>query len=115
MNNAGIEQHQAYRLAPLGVLLGQSSPRLYDRVVEGLRARHYSRRTEGLHPLDSPLHPVLRLSTSARSGGGGREPFAHRSGGQRKNVMLPGVSQEPLQDHLRGVRGQHEADVEVLH
>ena len=31
---------------PLGLVPGQSAPRLYDRVVEALRARHYSRRTE---------------------------------------------------------------------
>ena len=32
--------------APLGLFPGQPAPRLYDRVVEVLRARHYSRRTE---------------------------------------------------------------------
>ena len=31
---------------PLGLFPGQPEPRLYDRVVEALRARHYSRRTE---------------------------------------------------------------------
>ena len=31
---------------PLGLFPGQPAPRLYDRVVEVLRARHYSRRTE---------------------------------------------------------------------
>jgi hypothetical protein len=30
----------------LGFFPGQASPRLYDRVVEVLRARHYSRRAE---------------------------------------------------------------------
>ena len=31
---------------PLGLFPGQPAPRLYDRVVEVLRGRHYSRRTE---------------------------------------------------------------------
>ena len=30
----------------MGLFPGQPAPRLYDRVVEVLRARHYSRRTE---------------------------------------------------------------------
>ena len=30
----------------LGFLPGQATPRIYDRVVEILRTRHYSRRTE---------------------------------------------------------------------
>ena len=36
----------AYLRSPLGLLPGQPAPRLYDRVVEVLRTRHYSRRTE---------------------------------------------------------------------
>ena len=32
--------------APLGLFPGRWAPRLYDRVVEVLRTRHYSRRTE---------------------------------------------------------------------
>ena len=34
------------RRSPLGLFPGQSSPRLYDRIIEVLRVRHYSRRTE---------------------------------------------------------------------
>ena len=34
------------RGSPLGMFPGQPAPRLYDRVVEALRARQYSRRTE---------------------------------------------------------------------
>ncbi len=41
MNNSAAD-----RRSPLGVFPGQLAPRLYDRVVEVLRARHYSRRTE---------------------------------------------------------------------
>ena len=41
MNNS-----TAYRRSPLGLFPGQPAPRLYDRVVEVLRTRHYSRRTE---------------------------------------------------------------------
>ncbi len=32
--------------SPLGLFLGSPTPRLYDRIVELLRVRHYSRRTE---------------------------------------------------------------------
>jgi len=41
MNNPGT-----LRRSPLGMFPGQPTPRLYDRVVEVLRTRHYSRRTE---------------------------------------------------------------------
>lgn len=34
------------RRSPLGVFPNQAAPRLYDRIVEVLRVRHYSRRTE---------------------------------------------------------------------
>ncbi len=36
----------ANRQSPLGLFPAQPRPRPYDRVVEVLRARHYSRRTE---------------------------------------------------------------------
>lgn len=36
----------ANRQSPLGLFPSQPTPRLYDRVVEVLRTRHYSRRTE---------------------------------------------------------------------
>ena len=36
----------AVRRSPLGMFPGQPTPRLYDRAVEVLRSRHYSRRTE---------------------------------------------------------------------
>jgi site-specific recombinase XerC len=41
MNNS-----PAARRSPFGVFPGDLTPRLYDRVVEVLRTRHYSRRTE---------------------------------------------------------------------
>ena len=41
MNTASAD-----RQSPLGLFPGQPKPRLYDRVVEALRTRHYSRRTE---------------------------------------------------------------------
>ncbi len=36
----------ANRQSPLGLFPAQPTPRLYDRVLEVLRTRHYSRRTE---------------------------------------------------------------------
>jgi hypothetical protein len=41
MNNSPAD-----RRSPLGLFPGQPTPRLYERVVEILRTRHYSRRTE---------------------------------------------------------------------
>ncbi len=40
----------ASRQSPLGLFPAQPTPRLYDRVVEVLRTRHYSRRTEQTYP-----------------------------------------------------------------
>ena len=44
------------RRSPLGLFPGQSAPRLYDRVVEVLRTRHYSRRSE-----EAYLHWIRRF------------------------------------------------------
>jgi len=41
MNNSSTD-----RRSPLGLFPGEPTPRLYDLVVEVLRPRHYSRRTE---------------------------------------------------------------------
>ncbi|MGH7463445.1 MAG: phage integrase N-terminal SAM-like domain-containing protein [Longimicrobiales bacterium] len=41
-----MNEGSAPRQAPLGLFPGQPAPRLYDRLLEALRTRHYSRRTE---------------------------------------------------------------------
>ncbi len=41
MNNSLVD-----RRSPLGVFPGKPTPKLYDRLVELLRTRRYSRRTE---------------------------------------------------------------------
>lgn len=46
----------ADRRSPLGLFPGQPMPRLYDRVVEVLRTRHYSRRSE-----EAYLHWIRRF------------------------------------------------------
>ena len=46
----------AHRRSPLGLFPGQLAPSLYDRVVEVLRTRHYSRRTE-----EAYLHRIRRF------------------------------------------------------
>jgi integron integrase len=201
--------------SPLGLFPGQPAPRLYDRVVEALRSRHYSRRTEeaylhwirrflafhgGIHPRELaksevnrflthlaisqnvaastqsqalaavlflyqhvPGEPLDRIEGVVRArkpkrlpvvltrdeaqailtelegvpslvcallyGAGlrllealalrvkdldfGRGEITVRQGkGQKDRVtMLPGALLEPLQDHLRRVRRQHEADL----
>ena len=51
MNNSA-----AHLCSPLGLFPGQLAPRLYDRVVEVLRTRHYSRRTDGAY-----LHWIRRF------------------------------------------------------
>ena len=51
MNNSS-----ACRRSPLELFPGQPTPRLYDRVVEVLRTRHYSRRTE-----EAYLHWIRRF------------------------------------------------------
>ena len=51
MNNSVAD-----RRSPLELLPGQPTPRLYDRVVEVLRSRHYSRRTE-----EAYLHWIRRF------------------------------------------------------
>jgi len=79
MNNS-----PANRRAPLGMFPGKPTPRLYDRVVEALRTRHYSRRTEEAYPLDSPLPPVSQRHSSARTGRERRQPFPHAPGSRRK-------------------------------
>jgi hypothetical protein len=68
----------ADRRPPLGLFPGQSAPRLYHRVVEVLRTRHYSRRTEeaylcsirrfflfhnGTHPRELAENDVNRFLT----------------------------------------------------
>jgi len=60
-----MDNFTACRRSPLGLYPGQPAPRLYDRVVEVLRARHYSSRTEGAYPhwirrfllFDNRTHP----------------------------------------------------------
>ena len=37
------------RRSSLGLSVEQSTPRLYDRIIEELRGRHSSRRTEGAY------------------------------------------------------------------
>ena len=51
MNNSVAD-----RRSPLGLFPGQPVPGLYDRVVEVLRTRHYSRRTE-----EAYLHWIRRF------------------------------------------------------
>ena len=51
MNNS-----PACRPSPLELVPGQPAPRLYDAVVEVLRTRHYSRRTE-----EAYLHWIRRF------------------------------------------------------
>ena len=44
------------RRSPVGLFPAQPTPRLYDCVVEALRSRHYSRRTDEAH-----LHRIRRF------------------------------------------------------
>lgn len=59
MNNSAVDRR------PLGLVPGEPIPRLYDRMVEVLRTRHYGRRTEPAHVhwirrfilFHAPTHP----------------------------------------------------------
>ena len=52
-----------FRHAPLRLFADRPSPRLYDRIVEVLRVRHYSRRTE-----EAYLHWMRRYIAGVSSG-----------------------------------------------
>ena len=142
MNNS-----TTYRRSPLGLFPDQPAPRLYDRVVEVLRTKHYSRRTEGVVRARKPkrlptvltpeevdvvldqLDGVPCLVCNLQYGGGLRvlealqlrvkdldfgrgETMLRDVKGRVDHVtMLPEVLHQPLQDHLRLVREQHEADL----
>ena len=51
-----MNKPSTFRRHPSGMFPGQPTPRLYDRVVEVLRTRHYSRRTE-----EAYLHWIRRF------------------------------------------------------
>ena len=53
------------RRSPLGYFPGQPTPRLYDWVVEVLRARHCSRRTEEAY-FRLPYHALQRAGGAGR-------------------------------------------------
>ena len=40
---------------PLGLFRGKPTPRLYDAVIEAMRVRHHSRRTEQAMKILSPI------------------------------------------------------------
>jgi hypothetical protein len=46
--DVGHDRNHAAVPLTLGFVSGQSSPRLYDRIIKVLRVRHYSRRTRSL-------------------------------------------------------------------
>jgi Phage integrase, N-terminal SAM-like domain len=52
----GMNQLRSERRSPLGLCPGQAKQRLYDCVLEALRSRHYSRRTE-----EAYLHWIRRF------------------------------------------------------
>jgi hypothetical protein len=41
-----MQPRAPHRSAPLGLFADRPSPRLYDAIIEVMRVRHYSRRTE---------------------------------------------------------------------
>ena len=52
----------------LGLFSGKPTPRLYDAVIEAMRVRHYSRRTEQayVHWIRRFIRCLLAATTSAR-------------------------------------------------
>lgn len=60
-----MSNYAGKRCSPLGLFPGQPTPRLYDCVVEALRTRHYSLRTErGQVARLAAERPVVRLTTT---------------------------------------------------
>ena len=90
------------RRSPLGLFPGQPAPRLYDRVVEVLRTRHYSRRTE-----EAYLHWIRRFllfhkGTRPRAGREQPQPFPDASGRHRKCGRVHGEPGDPsIEGRLR--------------
>ena len=56
MESSVLSNSAANRRSPLGLFPGKPAPRLYHCVVEALRTRHYSRRTE-----EAYLHWIRRF------------------------------------------------------
>ena len=90
MNNSS-----ALRRSPFGVFPGQQAPRLYDRVGEVLRTRHYSRRCFLTH---LAVSENLAASTQNQALAAVLLLYEH-------------VLEQPRQDHLRRAREQHEGDL----
>ncbi len=67
MNNSAADCCSPLRLFP-----GQLAPRLYDRLVEVLRIRHYCRRSEEAHLLEAGYD--IRTGLVILSEGKRREP-----------------------------------------
>lgn len=119
---------------PLGLSPGQPTPSLCDRVVEVLRAREWKGlapmlRHDGVEAVLRQLDGVRRLVWTLLYGSGlrlleglqlrakdlhfGRDEISVRDGKGHKDrvTMVPHVLHQPLQEHLRAVREQHEADL----
>ncbi len=70
MNGLTSDRH-----SPLGLCLGQPTPRLYDCVMEALRSRQQPPHRRGIPPLDSTLPRVSQQEPSARTGRTRCQPF----------------------------------------
>ncbi|MHB1037259.1 MAG: tyrosine-type recombinase/integrase [Pirellulales bacterium] len=117
------EQHRK----PLGLFADKPLPRLYDRIVEVLRVRHYSRRTEEVLNVDEVSRVMAHLTgdqwliAMLLNGGGLRLLEAHRlrvkdldfergeitvregKGDKDRVTMMPQAVIPPLQEHLKRV------------
>jgi integrase len=89
------------RRTPLGLFPDRPVPRLYDRIMEVLRVRHYARRTE-----EAYLHWIGRFILFHDR----RHP---RQLGEDKDrvTTMPRAVVHRLQEHLQRVKRIHEQDV----
>lgn len=92
------------RRSPLGLFPDNPSPRLYDRIVDVLRVRHYSRRTE-----EAYIHWIRRYIEFYQH----QHPrqLADDQGGQRPRDDVPRAVIRSLQEHLRRVEAIDQQDL----
>lgn len=108
------------RRTPLGLFADKPAPRLYDHMVEVLRVRHYSRRTEQAYvhwvrryiDFHSRRHPrELAEDEVNRDFERGEITVREGKGDKDRVTTMPRAITHPLQEHLEQVKSIHQQDV----
>ncbi len=106
------------RRPPLGFFPGQAAPRLYDRIIEVLRGRHYSRRTEEAYvhwirryiEFHQHEHP-RQLGKSAVNRFLIHLAVKENVAASTQNQALSAILFRSLQEHLRRIQAIHQQDL----